>query len=302
MSAAICEDIVGVWLDEGLHADWRQRFRVIRTFANVRSAYQDITIFEAARFGRVLVLDGAIQITEADEFIYQEMLVHVPLIVHGAPRRVLIIGGGDGGILRRVLQHRTIEQVVMVELDADVIRLAREFLPAIGGAAWDDPRAQVIVGDGIQFVAEAPDNSFDVIIVDSTDPVGPGEVLFSEEFYLNCSRLLSDGGVLVNQGGVPFMQPGELQASTRRRLRAFTHTSVFLAAVPTYIGGFMALGISSNRSIGAELPVVEIQDRATAAGIAGTTRYWTPEVHLASFQIPPYINSIVTDAGHGPDL
>ncbi len=130
------------------------------------------------------------QITEADEFVYQEMIAHVPLLAHGAAARVLIIGAGDGGVLRRVLQHRTVRQATMVEIDGAVIRLAREHLPGIGGDAWDDARADVIVGDGIAHVAQAPDGAYDVIIVDSTDPVGSGEALFTEAFYRDCARAL----------------------------------------------------------------------------------------------------------------
>ncbi len=137
------------WVDETLYPGWCQRFRVVREIAHARSAMQDIVIVETETHGRVLLLDGAVQITEADEFVYQEMIVHVPLLVHGDARRVLIIGAGDGGVLRRVLQHRQVESAVMVEIDGEVIRLAREFLPAIGGLAWDDTRATVIVGDGI---------------------------------------------------------------------------------------------------------------------------------------------------------
>src|SRR4051812_48668137 len=162
------------WLNETLYPNWGQRFLVKRELARVQSAFQDIVIFDSVSHGRVMVLDGVIQITEADEFVYQEMLAHVPLLAHGAAESVLIIGAGDGGILRRVLQHRSVKRAVMVEIDGEVMSLAREFLPAIGGDAWHDPRAEVITGDGIDYVRRAPDAAFDVIIVDSTDPIGVG--------------------------------------------------------------------------------------------------------------------------------
>ena len=154
-----------------------------------------------------------------DEFVYQEMLTHVPLLAHGAARRVLIIGAGDGGVLRRVLQHRGVRRAVMVEIDGEVIRLAREFMPAIGGDAWNDPRAEVIVGDGIDYVKRAADAAFDAIIVDSTDPIGVGEVLFTDDFYANAARVLADGGLIVNQCGVPFMQADELRETSARRAK-----------------------------------------------------------------------------------
>ncbi len=168
------------WINETLYPDWGQRFRVTRELARVKSDFQDIVVFESEFHGRVLVLDGVIQITERDEFVYQEMLTHVPLLTHPDARRVLIIGAGDGGVLRRVLQHKTVEKAVMVEIDGAVIELSKQHLPDIAGDAWNDPRADVIVGDGIDYVAKAEDGSFDVIIVDSTDPIGVGEVLFTD--------------------------------------------------------------------------------------------------------------------------
>ena len=281
------------WFNETLHPGWGQRFQVVRMLAQVSSAYQAIEIFESARHGRVLALDGAIQITEADEFAYQEMLAHVPLLAHGAARRVLIIGAGDGGVLRRVLQHRGVERAVMVEIDGEVIRLCRECLPGIGGDAWTDPRAEVIVGDGIAYVAEAAAGSFDAVIVDSTDPAGVGEALFTEAFYADCARVLSPEGLVVNQCGVPFMQPDELRDTSRRRARAFPHVSAYVAAVPTYVGGFMTLGIAAKVAGLGQVPVETIRGRAGAAGILGRTRYWSPEVHAAAFQLPPYIAELL---------
>lgn len=281
------------WLNEALYPDWGQRFRILRTLAHVRSPYQDIQVVESASHGRILVLDGAIQITEADEFVYQEMLAHVPLLAHGAARRVLIIGAGDGGVLRRVLQHRGVERAVMVEIDGEVIRLSREHLPGIGGDAWTDPRAEIIVGDGIAYVAAAAPGSFDVIIVDSTDPVGVGEALFTDAFYAGCARVLSADGLVVNQCGVPFMQPGELRETSVRRARSFPHVSAYVAAVPTYVGGLMTLGLAAKTSGLDRVPSGTIRDRAAAAGILGTTRYWTPEIHAGAFNLPPYIAELL---------
>jgi len=277
------------WINETLYPAWGQRFLVKRELARVQSPFQDIVIFESFLHGRVMVLDGCIQITERDEFVYQEMLAHVPLLAHGAACNVLIIGAGDGGVLRRVLQHRGVQRAVMVEIDGEVIRLSREFLPAIGGDAWTDKRAQVIVGDGIDYVKRAPDASFDVIIVDSTDPIGVGEVLFTDDFYANCARILTANGLVVNQCGVPFMQADELRETSLRRKLFLPHVSAFVAAVPTYVGGLMALGIAAKQSGIGKQSVDEIRARAEAAGVLGTTEYWTPEIHAGSFDLPPYI-------------
>lgn len=282
-----------VWFYETLHPGWGQRFEVTRMLAEVTSAYQEIAVFDTRSHGRVLALDGAIQITEADEFVYQEMLAHVPLLAHGDARRVLIIGAGDGGVLRRVLQHGKTQQAVMVEIDGEVIRLAKEFLPGIGGDAWDDARAQVIVGDGIAYAATAAPDSFDVVIIDSTDPVGVGEALFTDAFYADCARILTPGGLVVNQCGVPFMQPDELRETSRRRARAFPYASAYVAAVPTYVGGLMTLGIATKSPGVGEVTVDVIRARAQAAGILGSTRYWTPEIHAGAFNLPPYIAELI---------
>lgn len=277
------------WINESLYPDWGQRFLVTRELARVKSDFQDIVIFESSSHGRVMVLDGVIQITERDEFVYQEMLTHVPLLAHGSAENVLIIGAGDGGVLRRVLQHKNVKRAVMVEIDGEVIRLCKEFLPDIAGGAWTDPRADVIVGDGIDYVKRAPDASFDAIVVDSTDPIGVGEVLFTDEFYRNCARILTANGLIVNQCGVPFMQADELRETSARRKQFFPHVTAYVAAVPTYVGGFMTLGWAAKNADLTTVPVAEIRARASAAGVLGTTRYWTPEIHAGAFNLPPYI-------------
>ena len=285
------------WLAESLYPEWEQRFRVMAELAHERSAFQDIQVVETAGHGRVLLLDGVVQITEADEYVYQEMIVHVPLVQHGAAERVLIIGGGDGGVLRRVLQHRGVVRATLVEIDEAVVRLSKTYLPGMGGDAWQDPRADVMIGDGIAYVAQGQPASVDVIIVDSTDPSGPGEVLFTEAFYRDCARMLTPEGLLVNQCGVPFMQTAELVQTTTLRRRAFASVSAYVATVPTYIGGLMALGIASNVQVRLP-PVATLAARASSSGILGTTRYWSPSLHVASFALPPFIASLVPEIGY----
>ena len=278
------------WLNETLYPDWGQRFKISRELARVKSDFQDIGVFETTSHGRVLTLDGVIQITERDEFVYQEMLTHVPLLAHGNAKDVLIIGAGDGGVLKHVLMHKGVERAVMAEIDGEVIRLSKEFLPGIGGDAWTSPRADVIVGDGIDYVKKAPTGSFDVIIVDSTDPIGVGEVLFTDDFYENAARILRDDGLIVNQCGVPFMQADELYETSVRRKKFFPFVSAYIAAVPTYVGGYMTLGWAGKNPAQTEVSVEEIARRAEAAGgIAGKSEYWSPRVHVASFWLPPYI-------------
>ena len=281
------------WLNETLYPNWRQQFAALEILARERSEFQDIVIFRNETYGRVLMLDGCVQITEADEFIYQEMLAHVPLLAHGSARRVLIIGAGDGGVLRRVLQHPGVEVAVLVEIDAAVIRLSKQFLPEVAGDAWDDPRARVIIRDGVSYVAEAGDNSFDVIIVDSTDPNGVGEPLFTDRFYSDCARVLGQSGLIVNQCGVPFLQGEELRRTTARLARSFTHVTAYVAAVPSYIGGLMTLGFASNKANMNVLSLIDVKSRGELAGISLKTRYWTPEVHVAAFHLPLYIRDFL---------
>ncbi len=278
------------WVNETLYDNWGQRFLIKRELARVQSDFQDIMIFESFFHGRVMLLDGVVQITEGDEFVYQEMITHVPLIAHGHAKNVLIIGAGDGGVLKRVLQHKGVERAVMVEIDGEVIRLAKEFLPNIAGDAWTNKRADVIVGDGIDYVRRAPDASFDVIIVDSTDPIGVGEVLFTDEFYQNCARILTANGLIVNQCGVPFMQADELRETSIRRAHFIPNVGAYVAAVPTYVGGFMTLGFAAKQPGLGQVPVETVRARAEAAGIIGLTKYWTPEIHAGAFNLPPYIS------------
>ena len=236
-----------------------------------------------------MMLDGIVQITQADEFAYQEMIVHVPLLNHGSVRRILIIGAGDGGVLRRALDHKGVAEATMVEIDEAVIRLSQQYMPEIGGDAWNDARAKIVIGDGASFVQEAASSSFDAIIVDSTDPVAAGVTLFTQEFYKHCARILTPGGILVNQCGVPFLQSAELTSSVALRRAAFSDVGAYLVAAPTYIGGFMALGIASQSDITPPAET-ELEARAVAAGMYGRTRYWTPAVHRAAFALPPFIS------------
>ena len=168
------------WFVEKLHAEFRQQLRIDRLIYQCNTNLQEILIFENAVFGRVLVLDGVVQTTEADEFIYHEMLTHVPIIAHGAARRVLVVGGGDGGMIEEVLKHRRLEQVVMVEVDRSVVELCKKYLPTLSQGAFDDPRLQLIIADGSEYVSQTT-QLFDVIIVDSPDPLGPAINLFSDK-------------------------------------------------------------------------------------------------------------------------
>lgn len=277
------------WFEEILHDDFRQRLRVSKVLYQDKTEHQDLIIFENPSLGRVLALDGVVQTTEADEHIYHEMLSHVPILAHGDADAVLIIGGGDGGMLREVLKHPDIA-ATMVEIDPGVIELCREHMPSLSCGAFDNPRADLVIADGAKFVA-GTERRFDVIIIDSTDPIGSGEVLFGEEFYAGCRRCLNPGGILVTQNGVPFFQPEELRASHGRLSVLFADVAFYLAPVPTYSGGFMAFGWASDNPARRRTPLETIETRYRTAGIE--TKYYNPDIHLGAFALPNEIRALL---------
>lgn len=272
--------------EETLHQDWWQGFTMTEVHFRDKTDVQDLIIFENPIYGRVMALDGAIQVTEGDEFTYHEMLTHVPLFAHGNAKKVLIIGGGDGGILREVLRHPEVVEVVMVEIDRYVVDLAKKYMPSIPKDAFEDPRTKLVIADGALFVQECQEK-FDVIISDSTDPMGPGEVLFTEEFYGDCQKLLTKDGILVNQHSVPFLQRKELKNAYERRIPHFKHVTFYTVAVPTYIGGMMTLGWATNSDRYQDLTEETLRERTKC--VSGGFKYYTPAVHQAAFALPAYI-------------
>lgn len=268
-----------------------QRFSIDELIYESRTDHQHLIIFKNRTFGRVLALDGVIQTTEADEFIYHEMMAHVPIIAHGRVEQALIIGGGDGGLLREVLRHRGIRKVVHVEIDRSVIDLCRRYLPNHSQGAFDDHRATIVIDDGMHFLQHT-DQRFDVILTDSTDPEGPAEILFSEAYYAACRACLNPGGVLVTQNGVVFFQPEELRASAAHFKRLFNDWYFYTAAIPSYVGGSMAFGWASDDNQLRRLPLSALRQRFTECGI--TTRYYTPEAHAGAFALPQHIRDLIT--------
>tara|TARA_R110002110_G_scaffold354867_1_gene564562 strand:- start:74 stop:934 length:861 start_codon:yes stop_codon:yes gene_type:complete len=278
------------WIDETLHAEGglTTSYRADKILYEENTGQQQLVIFDNPTFGRMMTLDGATQVSTRDEFIYHEMMTHVPVLAHGAVKSLLIIGGGDGGILREALRHKSIETITMVEIDAGVVAFSKLHLPMVSAGAFDDPRAELVIADGTKFVAET-DKRFDVIIVDSTDPVGLGAVLFEEAFYANAKRCLKAGGVIVTQNGVPFLQPGELTSTIGKFRNLFGDASCYLATIPTYVGGPMAMGWGTDDVALRQTTAPVIAERFAAA--AFSTRYYTPEVHAAAFALPRYVQN-----------
>ncbi|MFZ3357652.1 MAG: polyamine aminopropyltransferase [Xanthobacteraceae bacterium] len=287
------------WIPETLFDDlgFRMSFKVDKVLYELQTEHQHLVLFEQPFFGKMLMLDGATQISKKDEFIYQEMMSHVPLFAHGNARDILIIGGGDCGIAEEVLKHKTVERLTQVEIDAKVVEFAREHFPEFTAPVFADKRFESIIGDGAKYVVKT-DRRFDIIIVDSTDPVGPGKILFGEKFYAGCRRCLKKGGILITQNGVPFFQKNELTSTMTKFRRLFADATCFVAAIPVYVGGHMAMGFATDNRRLRRHPAKTIAQRYRKAG-SFRTRYWSPEVHVAAFAQPRFIAELVARAKPG---
>ncbi len=279
------------WFEETLHDHMRETLRISRLLVRENTPHHEILIFENERLGRVLTLDGAVQTTQGDEYIYHEMLAHVPLFAHGQAEDVLIIGGGDGGCLREVLKH-PVKRVTLVDIDETVIKLCKHYMPSLSQGAFEDPRAHIVIADGCCFLENHADR-FDLIIVDSTDPIGPGAALFETRFLTACRDSLKAGGILVTQNGTPFLQADSLVSCHRIRKRLFADSRIYLAPVPSYHGGFMAFGW------GCDDPA---RSRVTESIIAPrirdhtALRYYNAAIHGACFVLPNDLLALIASA------
>ncbi len=276
------------WFGEPPLRGFQQRFRIRSRPQTVPSAYQRIEVVETELLGRALVLDGAIQTTERDEFIYHEMVALVPLMAHPNPARVLVIGGGDGGTLRRVLYDRRVRLATLVEIDAAVVEACRRHLAGVGGGAFDDPRARLIIGDGARFVAETAE-TYDVIIVDSTDPVGPAAALFTVEFFRAARARLNSPGIFVTQSGSPILMTREFTRAYNRLTDAFRLVRPYFAPVPAYPGVWWSFLAASD----------DLDPAVPVASPPAKTGYYTTEIHRAAFALPPFLEAALS--GDYPD-
>jgi spermidine synthase len=284
------------WIPETLFDDlgFRMSYEVKRVIHETQTSHQHLVLFDHAFFGKMLMLDGATQVTSRDEFVYHEMMTHVPILAHGHAKEVLIVGGGDCGIAEEVLKHKSVKRLTQVEIDAAVVEFAKQHFPEFTKPVLADTRFDLVIDDGMKYVAKT-DRRFDVIIVDSTDPQGPGKVLFSQKFYAACRRCMAKGGVLVAQKGVPFFQSGELTAGIRKLRSLFADGYCYVAAIPTYVGGHMAMSWATDDVKLRHASVKTIAARYDRAG-RFPTRYWTPELHVAAFALPRFIADKVAKA------
>ncbi|GGL58645.1 polyamine aminopropyltransferase [Sporolactobacillus putidus] len=255
-----------------------------------RSDFQRIDIFESKEFGRFLTLDGYMMLTEKDEFIYHEMIVHVPMAVHPAVKRVLVIGGGDGGAVRELVRYPSIEQIDLVEIDRQVVDVCRKYLPQTA-SRLDDPRVTIYYEDGLKFV-RTRENVYDLIIVDSTDPFGPGEGLFTKEFYGNCYKALTAEGLMVNQQESPFypVDAIAMQRAHKRIVDSFPISRVYQAHIPTYPSGHWLFGFASKKYH----PVTDFNDSKWET-LGLKTKYYNTKIHIGAFALPNYVKNLLEE-------
>lgn len=279
-----------LWFTEKHTPNVNFSIKVDRQIYGGQSEFQRIDVFDSKEFGRFLTLDGYIMLTEKDEFVYHEMIVHVPMAVHPDPRNVLIIGAGDGGVVRELAQYESVQNIDLVEIDELVVEVSKKFLPKTS-CRMDDPRVHIYYEDGVRYVRSCV-NEYDLIIVDSTDPFGPGEGLFTKEFYGSCFKALKDDGIMVNQHESPFYpdDAAAMQRAHKRIVESFPISRVYQIHIPTYPSGLWLFGFASKKYH----PVADMN--AAAWNLLGIkTRYYNSRLHAGSFALPNYVEEMLRD-------
>ena len=283
-----------VWLterDENIALSLRHKGHLIYSD---KSDFQKIEIYDTYAYGKVLCLDGLIMCTENDEQVYHEMMVHIPMLLHNCPKKVLIVGGGDGGSLREVLKHPSIEKVIMVEIDLKVIEASKKHFPALS-KEFDNPKLDLLIHDAIKYVEDCPDSSFDVVLIDNSDPVGPSEGIFTESFYNNIFRVLKEDGVMVAQSESPRFNTEVFKDMYKTLRDVFNRENVhsYLAYIPTYPTGMWSFAFCSKSGID---PVKDLsQSRVTLFTESNTLNYYNFQIHSAAFAQPNFVYNLIQE-------
>lgn len=265
------------WYGELQTGNVKLLFKMRKKVYEEHSEYQHLEIFDSYELGKILFLDSTVQLTERDEFIYHEMIAHVPINFHRAPKQILIIGGGDGGTVREVLKHK-IDKITLVEIDKSVVNASKKYFPTLSKGLESD-KVNVIIGDGVKYVAQT-DQMFDVVIIDSTDPVGPAKALFSSGFYKNIKARLNKDGIVVTQSGSPFYYPEHLQTAVKNMRKVFEHTFTYMATIPTYPSSIWSFTIATDHGIN------KIYKRKIE------TKYYSYELHKG-LSLPVFVKNII---------
>lgn len=279
-----------LWFTERHTPNVKFSIRVDRQLYTGQSEFQRIDVFDSKEFGRFLTLDGYMMLTEKDEFIYHEMITHVPMAVHPCVQRVLVIGAGDGGVIRELTRYASVTHIDLVEIDELVVEVCRKYLPQTA-CRLDDPRVHPHFEDGLKYIRSC-ENEYDLIIVDSTDPFGPGEGLFTKEFYGNCCKALKEDGIMVNQHESPFYEEDAIamQRAHKRIVESFPISRVYQAHIPTYPSGHWLFGFSSKKYH----PVHDL-NRTAWDLLSLPTRYYTTRLHAGAFALPAYVEELLRD-------
>lgn len=279
-----------LWFSEAHTPDVKLSIKVDKQLYSGQSDFQRIDVFESKEFGRFLTLDGYMMLTEKDEFIYHEMITHVPMAVHPSAKKILVIGAGDGGVIRELTRYGDVECIDMVEIDSLVVDVCKKYLPGTA-CRFDDERVHLYFEDGLRFV-RSKEQEYDIIIVDSTDPFGPGEGLFTKEFYGNCYKALKEDGIMVNQHESPFYE-SDAEACLRahkRIVESFPISRVYQAHIPTYPSGHWLFGFASKKYH----PVHDF-DGVAWKMLGLQTKYYTPKLHAGAFALPAYVENLLRE-------
>lgn len=279
-----------LWFSEFHTPHVKLSIQVEKQLCSKQSEFQKIDVFETTEFGRMMTLDGYVMVTEKDEFIYHEMIVHVPMQVHKKAENILVIGGGDGGTVRELLKYENIKNIDLVEIDEDVVNISKEYLPTMG-SFLDDEKVHIYIQDGLKYIRKC-ENKYDLIIVDSTDPFGPGEGLFTKEFYGNCYKALKEDGIMVNQHESPFYDEDAyaMQRAHSRIVKSFPIARVYQAHIPSYPSGHWLFGFASKKYS----PIKDF-DKKKFKESNIETRYYNGNLHIASFALPNYVEELMID-------
>ncbi len=278
------------WFAEPPYAGIQQRYRILERLHAQTTPWQTLEVLDLEGPGRTLILEGTMQTSLNEEFTYHEPLVHIPLFAHPNPHRVLIIGGGDGGALRHALLHPSVDRALEVEIDQAVVEASLRFLPEISGGAYSNPRAELKIQDGTRFVADTSER-FDVILVDSTDPVGPAAALISDQFLEDARRALAPGGLIAMQSGSPISQPREWVATVRAFNKAFRIVKPYLGYVPIYPAMLWSWVVGSDEVDPTSFDDMSVRTRLES--LPEKLRVYTPAMHRAAFALPRFVQSLL---------
>ncbi|MFC4713130.1 spermidine synthase [Planococcus dechangensis] len=274
--------MAGFWYTEKQTENFGITMKINKTLHTEQTDFQYLEMAETAEWGNMLFLDGMVMTSEKDEFVYHEMVAHVPLFTHPNPENVLVVGGGDGGVIREILKHPSVQKATLVDIDGKVIEYSKKFLPSIA-SGLEDARVEVIVGDGFMHIAES-ENEYDVIMVDSTEPVGPAVNLFSKGFYAGIAKALKEDGIFVAQSDNPWFTPDLIKQVQSDVKEIFPITKLYLANIPTYPSGLWSFTIGSKKYNPLEVPAERFHDIET--------KYYTPELHNAAFVLPKFVKDL----------